>query len=72
MKQFLLLQVYMEAQITGSFKNLQPMCLEPQLPWRKVPATVIVKAHKRERNPKLKLCQILGDKPLYRFMTRAI
>lgn len=71
----------MEARIRGNFKNfkalgrkrlmLQPVCLEPRLPWRKVPATVIVKVHKRELNPKLKLCQILGDKPLHRFVTRA-
>lgn len=65
MKQFLLLQVYTEAQIRGNFKNLkalgrkrlmlQPVRLEPQLPWRQVPATVTVKARKWELNLKLKL-----------------
>lgn len=82
MKRFLLFRVYREARIKGDFKNFkaagrkrsmpQSVHPEPLLPWRKVPATVIVKPHNRERHPKLQLCQILRNKPLYVVVTRAI
>ena len=82
MKRFLLFHVCIEARIKRNFKNFkapgrkrslpQPVHLRPLLPWRKVPATVIVRPHNRELNPKLQLCQILGDKPLHIVVTRAM